>query len=86
MDGVFNYFSQNSVELNAKQAQIWNGPCAESKSYDIDPEGSISSYRHLIDLMKSPNRSIKIILYNGNWDAVVPFIDTLKGIKILGLK
>jgi hypothetical protein len=27
-----------------------------------------------------------IVLYNGNWDDVVPFLDTLKGIEILGLK
>lgn len=84
-DGVFNYFNLNYREFNSK-VKMWNGPCATDITYVIDPEGSISAYRHLTDLYKYPYRSISMVLYNGNWDAVVPFIDTLKGIKILGLK
>jgi hypothetical protein len=30
-------------------------------------------------------RKISIVLYSGTWDSVVPFVDTLKGIKELGL-
>lgn len=35
--------------------------------------------------MQSIERKISIILYNGNWDAVVPYVDTLKGMKLLNL-
>jgi hypothetical protein len=31
-------------------------------------------------------RKIAIVLYSGNWDAVVPFVDTIKGINILNLR
>jgi len=43
----------------------------------------MASYRYLVGL-SSPNQ-ISITLYSGNWDAVVPYIDTVKGIKLLNL-
>lgn len=80
-DGISNYFNLNEEEYHAKfRAQKWNGPCANI-GYTVDPAGSIDSYKYLLE-----KRSISIVLYNGNWDAVVPFVDTLKGIKILNLK
>lgn len=63
----------------------WNGPCADGIHYMVDPDGSMNSYRHLLGLMESAERKINIILYNGNWDAVVPYVDTLKGIRLLNL-
>lgn len=45
--------------------------------------GSIDSYRYLLSRTESKYR---IVLYNGNWDDVVPFRDTLAGIGILGLE
>ena len=62
----------------------WNGPCAENITYNIDPAGSMASYRYLLSLIPT-TRKISIILYSGNWDAVVPYVDTVKGIKKLNL-
>lgn len=50
----------------------------------MDMDGSIASYMHL--LTRSVEKHYKIVLYNGDWDDVVPFRDTLAGIEILGLK
>ena len=62
---------------------MWKGPCADIK-YMVDPAGSLHSYRHLLGLMTT-SRKISIVLYSGTWDSVVPFVDTLKCIKELGL-
>ncbi len=79
-DGVYNYFNLNNAAFHAKwPSQQWNGPCAENVTYNADYEGSIKSYTYLI------NRKIKVVLYNGNADAVVPYIDTYKGLELLKL-
>jgi hypothetical protein len=84
-DGIHDYFNLNEVEFKAKfPGMEWNGPCAENITYNIDPSGSMSSYRYLLSLIPT-SRKISIILYNGNWDAVVPYVDTLKGIRKLNL-
>jgi hypothetical protein len=43
----------------------------------------MQAYQYL--LARETNRS-QIVLYNGNWDVVVPYIDTLKNIKALNLR
>lgn len=48
--------------------------------YLIDLSGSMYQYRHLITRLEDLN----IYLYNGDWDSVVPFGDTIKNIE--GLK
>jgi hypothetical protein len=63
----------------------WNGPCAENIRYSIDPAGSMHSYRQLLSLANT-DRKIAIILYSGTWDSVVPYTDTLKGIRELNLQ
>lgn len=50
--------------------------------YHIDLSGSISEYRYLLDRLDKYH----IILYNGDWDAVVPFIDTVANLEKLNLK
>lgn len=61
----------------------WNGPCAANISYSIDLAGSMESYRQL--LSRVVLEKYQIVLYNGDWDDVVPYHDTLKGIKNLYL-
>ena len=85
-DGMHDYFNLNEVAWKAKfSGQNWNGPCAENISYDISLSGSIASYRYLISLLPT-TRKINIVLYSGNWDAVVPYVDTIKGINMLNLR
>lgn len=75
----------NDVAFKAKfPGQNWNGPCAQNISYQIDPAGSMHSYRYLLSLIPT-SRKMSIILYSGTWDAVVPYVDTQKGIKLLNL-
>ena len=84
-DGIHDYFHLNEVDFHAAfEGQTWNGPCAENITYIVDPSGSMASYRYLLALAPT-TRKISIILYNGNWDAVVPYVDTLKNIKKLNL-
>ena len=83
-DGIHDYFNLNEEAYKAKfPGMHWNGPCASIK-YHADPEGSLHAYRHLLGLMTT-ERKIPIILYSGTWDSVVPYGDTLQGIKELGL-
>lgn len=51
---------------------------AQNITYHINPKGSIDAYTYL--LSRETNRS-QILLYNGDWDVVVPYIDTVKNIK-----
>ena len=41
----------------------------------INPAGSMESYRYL--LARSVEKSYIMHLYNGNWDVVVPYHDTV---------
>ena len=52
-----------------------------SDHYDIDLRGSIPAYRYLL----GRTNDIQMVLYNGESDSVVPFVDTLKNIRKLGL-
>jgi hypothetical protein len=85
-DGVHDYFNLNEQAFKAKNPGMhWNGPCAENIRYSIDPAGSMHSYRQLLSLANT-DRKIAIILYSGTWDSVVPYTDTLKGIRELNLQ
>lgn len=44
--------------------------------YKIDQSGSMFQYSYLLNRLKD----IHVVLYNGDWDAVVPFGDTLKNL------
>ena len=81
-DGVFAYFNLNSEAYNAKfKGMTWNGPCAENITYSIDLKGSMASYRYLLG-----RNLYTIALYSGDWDDVVPYVDTIKNMKKLNLQ
>ena len=44
--------------------------CSDIK-YTIDPEGSMEEYRQIF-----LNKQVKVWLFNGDWDDVVPYPDT----------
>jgi hypothetical protein len=56
---------------------------AENITYHIDYEGSMESYRYLLGRIHEKNYIIH--LYNGNWDVVIPYHDTIENIKRLNL-
>lgn len=74
-----DYFS-----LNAKTAFFANRTdfvvCSDSinENYIVDPLGSS---RQLLSLLA---QSVRVMLFNGDWDAVVPFDDTLSNINRMG--
>lgn len=48
-DGMLNYFNLHEKEYRAKwDLQLWNGPCADNITYQIDPLGSMHDYRKLL--------------------------------------
>lgn len=51
-----------------------------TEHYNILPSGSMISYKHLMGRNK-----YQIVMYNGNWDAAVPYVDTIKNLEKLGL-
>lgn len=82
-DGMSDYFTVNAEAYKAKwKGMAWNGPCAENITYELDLAGSMASYKYLI----GRQRYYTIALYNGDWDDVVPYTDTLKNMKKLNLE
>jgi len=53
-----------------------------SDHYQITESGSISAYRYLL----TRTHLLQFVLYNGEWDSVVPYVDTLKNLEKLNLK
>jgi hypothetical protein len=51
--------------------------CSNIK-YTITPEGSMDEYKTIF-----LNTAIKVWLFNGDWDDVVPYPDTEKGLEKL---
>ena len=47
-----------------------------SSHYKVLESGSMISYRHLL----SRTGLYQIVMYNGNWDAAVPYVDTIKNL------
>lgn len=81
---MLNYFNLHHSDYHAKFIdQKWNGPCAENITYHIDQRGSMASYRYLLSRVEE--KMLQIVLYNGDWDDVVPYHDTIKGIENLNL-
>ena len=81
-DGLFNYFNSNAEAYHAQNAsRTWNGPCASEIKYDIDMKGSIAQYRILLARLSVVK--YQIVLFSGDWDDVVPYHDTVKGIRNL---
>lgn len=52
-----------------------------SEKYNVLQSGSMISYKHLL----SRTGLYQIVMYNGNWDAAVPYVDTIKNLQKLGL-
>lgn len=53
-----------------------------SAKYHIDTAGSMPQYRILLGELSNYH----IVLYNGDWDDVVPYTDTIKNLKKLNLQ
>jgi serine carboxypeptidase-like clade 2 len=49
-------------------------------TYERTPRGSLDAYRDIIN-----RGQIKVFLYSGDWDDVVPFRDTIKNLQLLDL-
>lgn len=48
--------------------------------YKMDPKGSMTSIPSLL------KKGIKVFIYTGDWDDVVPFTDTYKNLERMSLK
>lgn len=84
-DGLHSYFNLNEEAFHAKwKGQQWNGPCADNvtSNYHIGLRGSMDSYRYLLNKIST---LYKIVVYSGDWDSVVPYLDTVKNLKRLNL-
>ena len=77
--GIIDYLNANREAFNIKQNISWT-PCS-GIHYTISPEGSIAEYKRILS-----NKRVRVWLYSGDSDDVVPFTDTLKNIpKINGI-
>lgn len=53
-----------------------------SQKYLIDQSGSTFQYQYLFNRLSD----IHIVLYNGDWDAVVPFVDTINNLERMKIR
>jgi hypothetical protein len=53
-----------------------------SEKYTIDQSGSMTQWTQLL----GDAGKYHLVLYNGDWDDVVPFTDTIKNMQKLGLE
>ena len=49
--------------------------------YNIDLAGSMAEYRYLLDRQDKYH----IIFFNGDWDSIIPYSDTIQNIGKLNL-
>lgn len=72
-NGIIEYLRLNREELHNLNPLEWT-PCA-SLMYTMENTGSIAQYKRIL-----LNRGVRVWLYNGDWDDVVPLTDTLKNL------
>jgi hypothetical protein len=68
---------KDSYHIQSKKDWV---PCTPINYY-IDPKGSLEQYKRIL-----LNPAVKIWMYNGDWDDVVPFPDTLKNLNKMSIK
>lgn len=77
-DGIMSYLNTYAKEYHSKSSEYWS-PCT-GIHYKIDEKGSIAQYKRIL-----LNTAVKIWLYSGDWDDVVPLTDTLKNLHTMNL-
>ena len=70
-------FNKYSYNINAK-ALNKNWTVCSNLKYRVNMKGSMEQYSTIF-----LNKAVKVWLYNGDWDDVVPFPDTEKNLNIL---
>ena len=75
--GGINYWNMNKVAFHVENSTKTWSVCSHL-NYSISQRGSMQEYRSLLTV-----GSIRIWLYNGDFDDVVPFVDTEKNVEKL---
>lgn len=80
---MLDYFTAHATDFHS-QSSKWEGPCSEdiTGKYQISLKGSMDEYRYLLDRISDYH----LILFNGDWDSVVPFSNTMRNIEKLRLQ
>jgi hypothetical protein len=63
-------WNKHSYNVNAKAANKTWSVCANLK-YNVNMKGSMQQYNDIF-----LNKGVKVWMYNGDWDDVVPYPDT----------
>jgi carboxypeptidase C (cathepsin A) len=80
--GITNYFNKDTVraQLHIKRADQWT-PCSEKVGNNYHMSNSSLSF-----FPTFKQKGLKVLLYSGNVDAVVPYVETEEYIKQIGWK
>lgn len=76
-DGMIDYLNTHKAAYNIKEDIHWQ-PC-NSLHYTRTPKGSLDEYKRIMI-----NGKVRVQLYNGDADSVVPFTDTLRNLPLVG--
>ena len=78
-DGAIDYWNLNKIPFKTlKYNKTWS-PCRRV-NYTITPRGSLQEYQNIL------KNQVKVWLFSGDWDDVVPFTDTEKNVDKLNRK
>lgn len=76
-NGAIKYWNSNTHAYHVDNSgKTWE-PCTDV-NYTIGLDGSMEEYRRIF-----LNRAVKVWLFNGDWDDVVPYRDTEKSLEAL---
>lgn len=74
---MIDYLNQFKSAYNVFAVNKTWAPCTSLK-YDDTKSGSMEQYEQIF-----LNPAIKVWLYNGDWDNVIPYTDTINNLKVL---
>ena len=76
-DGAISYWNLNKHAFHVDSVNKTWEPCSDI-NYTLGIDGSMEQYKHIF-----LNRAVKVWLISGDWDDVVPYRDTEKGLAAL---
>jgi hypothetical protein len=76
-DGAIQYFNLTKHAFHVDHVNKTWEPCTEI-NYDMTEDGSMREYFEIF-----LNKGIRVLLFSGDWDDVVPYRDTEKNLELL---
>jgi len=78
---MIDYLNDHKVIYHVDKVNKTWAPCNDDVDYDITVEASMEEFRQIF-----LNKGIRVWLFSGDWDDVVPYPDTTYNLNLLKRK